>query len=178
LATLVFVNKGLHIQWKLNDIMSYALEHKHHCQKMAKKKDIRIDSQPMTISDDFHCPIPFTEIMLSHSAHSCHVRVLIDRLADQFLLLYHCLSLKVLSSLFLFLLVGFCLLDFGLLSICITGCSSTVTAKQQQQTRQEPFGSSGEKAAATAAVVVLQEIPAAELLNVVVKVTLPKAIGW
>ncbi|CAM6022024.1 unnamed protein product [Sphagnum balticum] len=84
--------------------MSYALEHKHHCQKMAKKKDIR--------------------------------------------------------------------------------CSSTVTAKQQQQTRQEPFGSSGEKAAAVAAVVVLQEIlllqeiPAAELLNVVVKVTLPKAIGW
>jgi hypothetical protein len=52
------------------------------------------------------------------------------------------------------------------------------TAKQQQETRQEPFGSSGEKAAAVTAVVVLQEIPAAELLDVVVKVTLPKAIGW
>ncbi|CAK9877938.1 unnamed protein product [Sphagnum jensenii] len=49
------------------------------------------------------------------------------------------------------------------------------TAKQQE-TRQEPFGSSGEKAAADTAVVVLQEIPAAELLDVVVKVTLP--IGW
>ncbi len=42
---------------------------------------------------------PFIAIMLSYSAHCCHVRVLIDRLADQFLLLYHCLSLKVLSSL-------------------------------------------------------------------------------
>jgi type III secretory pathway component EscV len=145
--------------------MSYALEHKHHCQKMAKKEGYTYRFTTMTISDDFHCPIPFIAIMLSHSAHCCHVRVLIDRLADQFLLLYHCLSLKVLSSLFLFLLVGFCLLDFGVLSICITGCSSTVTAKQQQQTRQEPFGSSGEKAAATAAVVVLQEIPAAEFVE-------------
>lgn len=176
MATLVFVDEGLHIQWKLNDIMSYALEHKHHCQKMAKKKDICIDSQPMTISDDFHCPIPFIAIMLSHSAHCCHVRVLIDRLADQFLLLYHCLSLKILSSLFLFLLVGFAeFWGFGYLHHRLFIYS---TAKQQQETRQEPFGSSGEKAAAVTAVVVLQEIPAAELLDVVVKVTLPKAIGW
>jgi hypothetical protein len=133
LATLVFVNEGLHIQWKLNDIMSYALEHKHHCQKMAKKKDIHIDSQLMTISDDFHCPIPFIAIMLSHSAHCCHVRVLIDRLADQFLLLYHCLSLKVLSSLFLFLLAGFAeFLGFGYLHhrlFIYSYCKATTTDK-------------------------------------------------
>ncbi len=137
MATLVFVDEGLHIQWKLNDIMSYALEHKHHCQKMAKK-DIR-NSQPMTISDDFHCPIPFIAIMLSHSAHCCHVRVLIDRLADQFLLLYHCLSLKVLSSLFLFFWLD--LLNFGVLGICITGCSSAVLQsnnKRQGKSHLDP----------------------------------------
>jgi hypothetical protein len=33
LATLVFINERLHIWWKLEDIVSYALEHKHHCQK-------------------------------------------------------------------------------------------------------------------------------------------------
>jgi hypothetical protein len=75
-----------------------------------------------------------------------------------------------------FLLVGFAeFWGFGYLHHRLFICS---TAKQQQETRQEPFGSSGEKAAADTAVVVLQEIPAAELLDVVVKVTLPKAIGW